>query len=246
MRIHRVAIDAIGKSQLLFEIASRVATCAANLQMAAGQRVLCFGVVKLHGKIDFFPARGRVAGFARAFERSLVRIGVAICARPEFYAAIFHRFFRLGREVALFACHLGVHSGQRIFGFRVVELLGLFPIRDVMAALAIVAELAFVHVFMASRALLRKAHEGRGKIFLLDQSARRRGHVRRSVALLARHVGVLFNQRISGEAVIELFLRRVPMHQRKILAVMFQVAAHAILAVGIRHGQLRVVALVRR
>lgn len=84
---------------------------------------------------------------------------MAIDARLEFDAAIFHGFFRAGREMTLFASDLGMHSSKRVLGFRVIELFGLFPVRDVMATLAIPAELPLVYVLMATRAVLRKSHE---------------------------------------------------------------------------------------
>ena len=45
---------------------------------------------------------------------------------------------------------------------------------------------------------------------------------------------------------IELLERRLPMDKRKILAIVFEVAAYAIAAVGIRHPEKRVVTLMRR
>lgn len=44
---------------------------------------------------------------------------------------------------------------------------------------------------------------------------------------------------------IELFERRFPMDERKILAIVFEVASHAVSAVRILHPQKRVVALMR-
>ena len=115
------------------------------------ERIFCFRMVELHRRIHFFPTRRRVAGFARSLEGALVRIGVAGDAGIEFDPRELHRLFGAGREVALLAGHLGVHSGQRILGFRMVELLGLFPVGHVVAALAVGAELPFVDVFMAGR-----------------------------------------------------------------------------------------------
>ena len=69
--------------------------------------------------------------------------------------------------------------------------------------------------------------------------------MRRGMALLAGDGRVLFHQRISGLAMIELLERRFPMDERKILAVVLEVAAHAIPAVGILHPEKRVVALMR-
>lgn len=112
-------------------------------------------MVELHRRIHFFPTGGCVAGFARSLERALMRIGVAGDAGVKFDPREFHRLVRAGREVALLAGHLGVHTCQRIFCFRMVELLGLLPVGHVVAALAIGAELPFVDVLMAGCAILR-------------------------------------------------------------------------------------------
>jgi len=65
------------------------------------------------------------------------------------------------------------------------------------------------------------------------------------MALLARHGRVLLRQRISSLAMIELFERRLPVDQRKILAIVLEVAPHAIPAVRILHPKQSVVALMR-
>ena len=111
-------------------------------------------MIELHGRTDLFPAGGCVAGLASSLKASFVRIRVAIGARLEFDAAIFHCFIRTGREMAFFTCDLAMHSRKWILGFGMIELLGLLPVRDVMATLAIRAELPFVHVLMATRAVL--------------------------------------------------------------------------------------------
>src|ERR1700692_4193691 len=68
----------------------------------------------------------------------------------------------------------------------------------------------------------------------------------RSMALLAGDGRVLVHQRISCLSMIELFERRLPVDKRKILAIVFEVAAYAITAVGILHPEKRVVALMHR
>ena len=125
-------------------------------------------MVKLHGRADFLPAGRRVAGFASALERSFMRVGVTIHAGFKFQSAIFHRFVGTGREVAFFAGYLRMHPGEGILGFRVIELLRLLPVGEVVAAQAIIAELAFVHVLMAACAILGKPHERGWKILVLD------------------------------------------------------------------------------
>jgi hypothetical protein len=186
-----------------------------------------------------------VAGFARSLECSFVRIGVAGDAGIEFYPRELHCLVGAGRKMALLAGHLGVHSGQRIFCFRMVELLGLFPVGHIVAALAIGAELPLVYVLMAGDAILREAQKGLREVLLLNQRALRGNHMRRRMALLARHGRVLFYQWISGLAMIELLERRLPMNERKILAIVLEVAPHTVPAIGILHPEKRVIALMR-
>lgn len=66
------------------------------------------------------------------------------------------------------------------------------------------------------------------------------------MALLASHGRMLFNQRVSGLTVIELLEGWLPMNERKIRAIMFEVASHAVPAIGIFHSELGMEALVYR
>ena len=66
--------------------------------------------------------------------------------------------------------------------------------------------------------------------------------MRGRVALLASYSGVFPLQRVAGQPVIELLRWPLPVNEGEILAVMLQVAADAVLAVGIFHLQLGVVA----
>ena len=205
VRIDGMAIVALGKGQFFLEFAAGVTPDAAHFDVRAQQRVIRFGMVELHRGTDLLPTRRGVAGLAGSFERALVRIAVAVIAGLKFDARKLHGFLGAGREVALFAGHLHVLSGQRIFGFGVVEILGLFPVGHIVAGLAIGAELPFVDVFMAGHAILREAHVGGRQILLFNQVAQCRKHVRRGVALLASDRRVFFHQRISCQAMIELF-----------------------------------------
>ena len=139
--------------------------------MQSQEGIFGFRMIELHRCIHFFPTGRRVAGFARSLEGPFVWIGVAVDAGIEFDPGELHRLFGAGREVALLAGHLGVHTGQRIFCFRMVELLGLFPIGHIVAGLAVGAELPFVDVLMAGDAILREAQKGLREVFLLDQRA---------------------------------------------------------------------------
>ena len=55
---------------------------------------------------------------------------------------------------------------------------------------------------------------------------------------------MLIHEGIAGLLVIELLLRRFPMDEWKIFAVMFEMASHAILAIGILHPEFRVVSVI--
>jgi len=51
-------------------------------------------------------------------------------------------------------------------------------------------------------------------------------------------------QVVSRQAVVELLLRGFPVNQIEVLAVVFQVAADAVFALGIRHAQARMVTVI--
>ena len=152
----------------------------------------------LVGHIHFFPAGGRMAGFAGSFESALVGVRVAVDAGIELDAGILHRFFGTGGEMAFLAGHLGVRAGERIFCLRMVELIGLFPVLDVVAARAIRAELAFVGIRVAGSAVLREAHVRSGQVGILNQCPGCRNHVFRHMAFLAGEPGVLIDEGIAG------------------------------------------------
>ena len=99
----------------------------------------------------------------------MVRIGVAGDAAIEFQAGELDCLVGSKRQVALLAGYLGVHSGERILRFRMVELLRLLPVGHVVAALTVGAELPFVGILMAGNAILRERQKGILQIFLLDE-----------------------------------------------------------------------------
>jgi hypothetical protein len=142
--------------------------------------------------------------------------------------------------VALFAGDLCVHAREGIFRFGMVELLCLFPIHEIVAALAIRSELAFVRIGVAGHAVLRKTQKCGGEILALNQRSFRRTDVLGSMAFLASKAGVFIHQQITRQLVIELLEGRFPMDQREIRAIVLHVAPHAIVAVGILHPNLRV------
>lgn len=136
-------------------------------------------------------------------------------------------------------------TGQLIAGLGVIEQLGRFPIREVMTLQATVSELTFVHIFMARYATLRQPKEGLRKIFHFDECAILGIHVSRNVAFLARNARVLSFQVIARQTMIKLFLRRLPVDETEIHAVVIEMASHAVLAVRVTHSEPGVIPMIR-
>ena len=86
-----------------------------------------------------------------------------------------------------------------------VELLGLFPVGHIVAALAVGAELPFVDVLVAGYAVLREPQKRIRQVFLPNQCVLRSNHVGRCMAFVAGDGGVLFHEWISALTMIELF-----------------------------------------
>lgn len=66
------------------------------------------------------------------------------------------------------------------------------------------------------------------------------------MTLLAGQPRVLPFQVVTRQPVVKLFLRRLPMQEIEIFAVVLEMATHAILAIGVRHLNLGVIAVLRR
>src|SRR5258705_648911 len=111
-----------------------------------------------------------------------------------------------------------------------IESLRGLPIVYVMAALAVLSELALVRVNVARETILRKPEKRLADIFIFDQCAVLTTHVFQRVALSACDACVFAFQSVSGQLVVKLFLRRLPVNQGKIDAIAFQMAAHAAFA----------------
>ena len=241
VRIGCVAIRALGESDGAFEISPGMAIAATHLQVHSGQRKFRFRMVELDGQVvHLLPPAGRMAGFARGLEGSLVRIRMAGRAGIELESGELYSLVRPGWQVAFSAGNLRVHASQRIFCLRMIELLGLFPVRKIVAARAIVAKLAFVRIGVAGNAICRKSQIRSGEVLFLNQRPLGRCDVHWRMAFLARDAAMLFNQRIAGKPMVELPERWLPVHQRKVGSIVFEVAAHAIIAIRILHSNLRV------
>jgi hypothetical protein len=238
--IGRMAIRALRERQRALEIACRVAFAAAYLDVLPQQRIFCFRMIERDRHVDLFPVACGVAGFAGTLHGPLMGVCMARRASVEFESGILYGEVRTWREVTLVACDLRVHAREGIFRFRMVELLQLFPVVEIVAALTIRSELAFVRIGVAGDAVLRKTQKRGGEILALNHRSFRRSYVRGSMAFLASWAGVFIHQQITGQLMIELLQGRFPMDQREIRAIVLHVAPHAIVAIGILHPNLRV------
>jgi len=185
-----------------------------------------------------------VAVFAALLKSAFVRVEVAVGASREANASESRLPAGRVRLMTFFARHTDVQTSQRVAGLGMVEVLRGLPVVGVVAALAIVSELALVRIGVAGEAILREAKERFVELFVFDQGAVAGLQIFRRVTLGARDVCVFAFEGVAGQLVVELLLRRLPVKQREIETVMFEVAAHAIFAVGILHGQPRVISAV--
>ena len=127
-----MAVRALGECQLLFKIAPRVALAAAHLQRASPARDISFsnGRTASRDMLTFFQ-------LAVVWQDSQVPLNAPLCGSvwqsvqvSNLIPVYLTVFSGPGGEVAFFAGYLRVHAGQRIFCFRMVELLGLLPVRE--------------------------------------------------------------------------------------------------------------------
>jgi len=167
-----MAVGALGKRQLLLEVAFEVARFAFHRLVFAHQRILGLGMVEVvvqTGVRYALPAaRVMARGATLVLEAALVWIGVAVVALTERQASV-SRGAACVRSVALFALHLLVQAGQRVTCLVVIELpFCIFPVDKVVALQAILPKAAIVKVLVARRAGLRNSQEGLTEILDLD------------------------------------------------------------------------------
>ena len=220
---------------LLFEIAAEVTGDATHGGMFSEKWEFCFRVIEFEIGCNFLPTRGGVAMLAGFFELPVMRIEMTRIAGRKFHVLEARRPAWGIRLVAFFAGDVGVQTCQRVTRLRMIELLGCLPIRGVMAAGAILAQLALVIVHVARHAFLRQPQVRLTEVFILNQSTFRGPNVRRGVALLAVHLRVFAIQRIPGQFVVKLFDWDFPVNQMKINSIVFEMAVHAIFALRILH-----------
>ena len=131
-------------------------------------------------------------------ERSLVRVYVAVGALGELHVFVAHRSCGKAGLVALLASDLNVLAGQRIASLGMIEPVGRLPIGEVVALQTVIAELAFVRIFVARRAIWRQAKKGLGEILVFDQRPLFRNHVHGRVTFFTGDAGVLSFEVVAG------------------------------------------------
>ena len=135
--------------------------------------------------------------------------------------------------MAFLAGHLGVQAGQWIASSGVIELAGAlsetgyFPLVVVMTLQAVLAQAAFVFVFMASYARGRDSEESPIQVLGLDALTFAGGNMFGRMAPVAGQPRVLAFERVTGLAVVKSF--DIPLDQGEVHAVVVGVATGALL-----------------
>ncbi len=227
-----VTIHAHLEDQRLLEIAITVALGAIHGYVLPLQRKLRLGVVKAfvdRRERNLFPAGRAVAGLATLREAVMMRVLVAIRALSEGYSRIPRLVVRTWR-MALGARNLPVQAGKGIARLRVIELAGAngLPIFEVVTLLAGLPQSPVVWILVAGDASGRNTEIRPAQVFDSDAGTFLRTDFGRSVAAVAGKASVLALQQVAGLLVVKCF--DVPLDQGEIFAVVFGVAAGALLA----------------
>ena len=205
-----MAIVAISERNLFLEIAIEVTSKTSNLDMLPEERILCLGMVEIKTGQHGLPATGGVTSFARLLEFAFVWVDMARRASIKLHVPVARRATGSVGLVALFTGHLDVETSKWITRLGMIEILCGFPAFHVMAFGALVPELAFVRVSVAALAIACKPEIRFGGILSFDEGPIGRGHMRGCMTLLARYGSVFSFEIVARQAVIELFLRRLP------------------------------------
>ena len=154
VRIRPVAVHALRECQRLLEVASCVALRALHFSMLPQERVLGLRVIEAlidRGRRDPLPTTRVVAGLASLREAAFMRIAVAIGALAEGQSHEARLVVRSWRMTFLTG-HLGVQSSQWIARLGVVKLADVFPVRAVVALLAVGPKASVVLVLVTADA----------------------------------------------------------------------------------------------
>ena len=224
-----VTIDAGGECDRLFEISACMAECAIHGRVFTLQRILGLRVIEVpidRRQRNSLPAFGVVTGLAALRETAMVHVCMAIRALAKRYARIARLALR-PRRMALFTLHLHVRSGQQISCLGVVELANRnsLPIGGVVALGTVRTQPSLMRIFVAGGAGLRNAQKAARQVLDLDRRALHGSDMLGGMASGACYSGVFAFQNITGDLVIEGL--SVPFDKRKILTIVFRVAAGA-------------------
>jgi hypothetical protein len=200
-----MAVAALRESDRLLEISLRVALDAVDIRVFAEQRESGLRVIKSLVLRNLSPARGCMAGLARLRESSMMWIAVAVAALRERHARESRFTARSCRRMAFLTSHLRVKPSQRVSRFVVIELLRRFPIHEIVALEAILAQLPFVRIVVAGNAIPHQSKERAVQILRFDLRPLRFADVRSCVALVAIHLSVFALQGVARLTVIESF-----------------------------------------
>lgn len=185
--------------------------------------LLCLG--------NFLPALAGVARFAGLRECPVMRVGMAVRAFRERHAREPRRASRRRGRVAFRARHLLVQSRERESCLVVIDFRRRFPVHEIVALDAILAELPLVRIIVTGHAIRRQPEVRLPQILHLDRGLHGSLNVRGRVTLIALDHGVLSLQTVACLAMIECLQRRLPVNEREILAVVLGMAFRAVLLV---------------
>ena len=121
-----------------------------------------------------------------------------------------------------------MQTRERKFCFRVIDFRRGLPVDKIVALQAILAELAFVNIFMAAHTILHESEKCSAEIFHLDEGPIGRTNMCGSMALVTFNGRVLALKNVTRLAMIEGLERGNPVNQRKVGAVMFRMALRAV------------------
>ena len=135
-----------------------------------------------------------------------MRVIVARGASGELESGVPRRTARLDRLVTFGASDFRMQAGQRIPRVGVIEAADVFPVRSVVAALAVFAELALVKILVTGEASRREPEECFVQTLLFDQRPHLWIDTGCRVTLPAFQTCVLAFERVAGLLMIEGFL----------------------------------------
>jgi hypothetical protein len=233
VRIGRMAICAVRKSDLPLEIIVFVAFLAGTFDVRAMQRKFGLRMIEARRQLgNMSPPRSRMAVLAWRRESAPVRIFVAVRAGAEWEIFVNHHGFRrvtdLARAMALFTSHLFVQSGQQISRALMIEAGGLLPALHGVAVSAVGAQLPAMDVGVAGGALLRESEIRAIQVLHPNAGMIEPGNDMRVVASVAGKTCMLSNQRITGLPMIEFRGRRFPLDDVEVNAVVLGVAPRTV------------------